>query len=492
MADISRILGRIFATAGRRPAPLRYGIALLLPLLALAFTFSIIDFTRTPFFSLFTLAVVVAATLGGTRPGLVATALSTAIAYVLVPPPFTWLVSDAEHLARILLFAIVGGLLSVLIGAAGRLQQKLDLERQRLEVTLRSIGDAVLATDTRGRITFMNTAAEKATGWKQAEAVGRKLPEVFRIINEQTRAIAENPVERVLRSGKTSGLANHTLLIRKDGSEIPIDDSAAPIMNKRVMSGVVLVFRDVTKARLSQAALLRTEKLASVGRLASTIAHEINNPLEAVGNLLYLIRVSREVAEARNFAATAERELARATHVLRQTLSLSRRSGSAEGVSLPEMVDGIAMLYMNRLQARGISLSTRYRGDGRALGVRHDLGQVVSNLLSNAIDAENPGGRIDIRITGGVPQKAVHLTVADRGSGMSREQLDLLYEPFFTTKESVGTGLGMWLTKEILNGSGGRIQVRSRLERGTVFRVTWPSALTELQEIPAADTEASG
>ena len=492
MVDISRMLGRMFATAGRRPALLRYGVAMVLPLLALAFTFSIVDFTRTPFFSLFTLAIVIAATLGGTKPGLVATALSTAIAYALVPPAFTWLVSDAEHLARILLFAIVGGLLSVLIGAAGQLQQKLDLERQRLEVTLRSIGDAVLATDVRGRITFMNAAAEKATGWKQSEAVGRNLPEVFHTINEHTRAVAENPAKRVLRSGKSLDLASDTLLVRKDGSEIPIDDGAAPIMNKRVMSGVVLVFRDVTKARLGQAALLRAEKLASVGRLASTIAHEINNPLEAVGNLLYLIRASREVAETRNFAATAERELARATHVLRQSLSLSRQSGSTECVSLPEMVDGIAMLYMNRLQARGISLNTRYRGDGLALGVRHDLGQVVSNLLSNAIDAENPGGRIDIRITGGAERKVVHLTVADRGSGMNREQLDRLYEPFFTTKETVGTGLGMWLTKEILDGTGARIQVRSRPEQGTVFRVSWPSDLTELQEIPTADTEASG
>ncbi len=491
MVDISRMLGRVFAAAGRRPVSIRYGAAILLPLLALAFTFSIVDFIRTPFFSLFTLAVIIAATLGGTGPGLVATALSTAIAYALVPPPFTWLVSDAEHLVRILLFAIVGSLLAVLIGAAGRLQQKLDLERQRLEVTLRSIGDAVLATDVRGRITFMNAAAEKATGWKQAEAVGRNLPEVFHTISEKTRAAAENPAEKVLRSGKSVDLAGDTLLVRKDGTEIPIDDGAAPIMNKRVMSGVVLVFRDVTKARISQAALLRTEKLASVGRLASTIAHEINNPLEAVGNLLYLIRASREVAEARNFAATAEHELARATHVLRQSLSLSRQSGSTECVSIPEMVDGIATVYMNRLQARGISLSTRYRGDGLAFGVRHDLGQVISNLLSNAIDAENPGGRIDIRVTGGVRQKAVHLTVADRGAGMSREQLDQLYEPFFTTKETVGTGLGMWLTKEILDGTGGRIQVRSRPEHGTVFRVTWPSSLTELQEIPAADTEAS-
>jgi PAS domain S-box-containing protein len=475
MADISRILGRMFAAADRRPALLRYGIALVLPLVSLPFVLLAVDSGRAPFFSLFFLAVVFAAILGGTRPGLVASAVSVLLACVLAPPVPSLAVADPEHLIRIILFAVVGGLVAVLIGTAGKLQQRLDVERQRLEVTLRSIGDAVVATDIRGRITFMNAAAEKTTGWKQAEATGRNLTEVFPILNEQTRAIVENPVDRVLRKGKIAGLTDRALLVRKDGSEIPIDDSAAPILNKGVMSGVVLVFRDVTKARLSQATLLRAEKLASVGRLASTIAHEINNPLEAVSNLLYLIRVSDDAAEVRNFATTAEHELARATHVLRQSLALSRQSGNPESVSLPEMVDSIAMLYTNRLQARGISLKKRYRGDGLALGARHDFGQVISNLLSNAIDAESQGGRIDIRIAESADQKAVHLTVADRGCGMSREQLDRLYEPFFTTKESIGTGLGMWLTKEILDGSGARIRVRSRPQLGTVFRITWPA-----------------
>ena len=476
MADISRILGRMFATAGRRPAALRYGIALVLPLLSLAFEFLAVDFSRAPSLSLFVLAVIFASILGGTWPGLVATAVGVLLACAFAPPVPSLAVADTENVIRIVLFAMVGALIAVLTGTAGQLQQKLDLERHRLEVTLRSIGDAVVATDIRGRITFMNAAAEKTTGWKQSEATGRNLTEVFHILNEQTGAVAENPVDRVLRRGKTAGLTDRAVLVRKDGSEIPIDDSAAPILNKGVISGVVLVFRDVTKARLSQAALLRTEKLASVGRLASTIAHEVNNPLEAVSNLLYLIRASHDPAEVRNFAATAEQELARATHVVRQSLSLSRQSGSTESISLPEMVDSIAMLYMNRLQARGISLEKRYRGRGQALGVRHDFGQVISNLLSNAIDAENQGGRIDIRIAESTEQKAVHLTVADRGCGMSQEQLDRLYEPFFTTKENVGTGLGMWLTKVILDGTGARIQVRSRPERGTVFRVTWPAA----------------
>jgi len=496
MVDTSRILGRLFAAAGRRPAWLRYGMAIVLPVLALALVFLAVDFSRVssvnlflfaPALSLFLLTTIFVAILGGTRPGLVATAMGILLACVLAPPVPSLAVADSEHIIRIVLFAILGSLLSILIGSAGRLQQKFDVERGRLEVTLRSIGDAVIATDVRGRITFMNPAAERATGWKSSEAEGRNLNEVFRIINEQTRVAAENPVQRVLRAGKAIGLANHTLLIRKDGSEIPIEDSAAPILNRGVKNGVVLVFRDVTNSRRRQAAMLRTEKLASVGRLASTIAHEINNPLEAVSNLLYLIKVSQDLSEIRNFVVIAEQELARASHVARQSLSLSRQSGVLESVSLPEMVDNIALLYMNRMQARAISLNRRYRGDGQAFGVRHDFGQVISNLLSNAIDAENQGGRIDIRVADRADQRAVHLTVADRGCGMSHEQLGRLYEPFFTTKESLGTGLGMWLTKEILDGAGGRIRVRSRPQRGTVFRITWPAATDQRPEDPTAE-----
>lgn len=476
VADFTRFLGRIFAAAGERQAFQRYGIAIVLPCIALALTTAFSNISLGPFFPLFSFAVVVAAAYGSTKPGLAAVACSLLLNAIALPPAFSVRVSSPEHLVRLLAFGVVGVLISVLIGTIGNIQRRLDFERQRLEITLRSIGDAVIATDPRGRITFLNPAAENATGWKNHEASGHLLKDVFRIVNEQTRNPAEDPVEKVIRMGGVVGLANHTVLIRKDGTEVPIDDSAAPILNAGVLTGVVLVFRDVTQSRAKEVALLRAEKLASVGRLAATVAHEINNPLEAVTNLLYLIGTSDDISITRTLASAAEQELARASHVSKQTLSFARDSRRPEAVELPHLLDDVIRLYSNKLQSKGVMISKRYRSNIAAMVSQNDVRQVISNLLSNAIDAERTGGRIDVRVSTSAGCGTVRLTVADRGCGIPPEQISRLYEPFFTTKSDVGTGLGLWITKEIVDAHGGRIQVRSRTGRGTVFSIVWPAA----------------
>ena len=485
MVDITHVLGPLFAAAGQRSRVERYLLAIITPLLAFEITTFFIHTFTDPFFVVYSLAVVWTSILGGTKPGLVATLFSALLNCFLVPPAYTLRLADADQVVKIVVFAVVGGVTALLIGTGGELQRRLDAERRRLKVTLKSIGDAVIATDLQGRVTFINAAAEQATGWNAAEAEGRMLHEVFTIVNEQTRVNVESPAEKVLRMGQVVGSANHSLLIRSDGSEIPIDDSAAPIFSAGVLIGVVLVFRDVTEARLTQATLLQSEKLAGVGRLATTIAHEINNPLEAVGNLLYLIRASDDLGTSKGFAKTAEQELARAVHVSRQTLSFARNSGTQEAVPVVELVNSIAMVYRQKLAAKRLTLGRRNRGDGLALAVKHDLGQVFSNLLSNAIDAERDGGCIEIRVSTTRMGRGIRLTVADRGCGISPRQLMRLYQPFFTTKADVGTGLGLWLTKKIVDNAGASMRVRSRLDRGTVFSVCWPAtASAELQERP--------
>ncbi len=486
MFDLSRLLGRTFAAAADRPAWRRYLVAVFLPALAAILTLKIFGVTDAPFFPLFGLSVVLAATYGGTRPGLLAVLVTLLCNELMLNPVGSMVVSDPENWLRIAIFGVVGAVFAIVIGTSGELQRRLDLERQRLGVTLASIGDAVIATDTQSCVTFMNAVAEEATGWKLEAAQGRHLEEVFRIVNEETRTTVASPVEKVLRTGKIVGLANHTILIRRDGSEIPIDDSAAPIKAGEQTAGVILVFRDISEAKKAQQALMRTEKLASVGRLAATIAHEINNPLESLTNLIYLIRNSNDLAAVHAFADTAQNELARAAHVSQQTLSFARQSGSRASGEVGAAVHGVASLYENRLRAKDVTLHVE--ADKRmavAMG-GNELRQLISNLIGNAIDAEKPGGHIEVRVATLQCRNAVRITVADTGVGIDRRDLGKLFQPFFTTKRDIGTGLGLWVSRQIVEGCGGSLKVKSKVGKGTVFMVTLPAGAIK-ESVAASD-----
>jgi PAS domain S-box-containing protein len=476
--DVSRVIGRTVAAAENRSPLQRYGLAIVLTLLAAAVNYAAFGFHR-PYFPPFGLAVVLVSLFGGTRPGLLAVATALISNLVMLPPRPSLLVQGGDNLAQVVIFGFVGTIFAVVIGVSGQLQRKLDLERQRLAVSLRSIGDAVMATDASGMITFMNPVAEEATAWKLEEARGLRLEQVFRIINEDTRQTVQNPVERVLATGQIVGLANHTILVRKDGSEIPIDDSAAPIRDGEEIAGVILVFRDISGAKALQTAMLRAEKLASVGRLEATIAHEINNPLESLSNLLYLIQTTDDLSSIKRYAETAERELARAAHVTKQSLSFARQSEERQMTELAPLVNDLVSMYRNRLEGKNISVEVRVSDSACAWGNPGELRQLISNLLVNAMDAANEGGRITVRISPIWSQSAVRVLVGDTGAGISRQNLRKLFQPFFTTKKDVGTGLGLWVCRQIAESHNGKIRVRSRSGRGTVFAVTLPSKAEE-------------
>jgi PAS domain S-box-containing protein len=342
---------------------------------------------------------------------------------------------------------------------------------QELRTTLASIGDGVITCDAQGCIQMMNPIAEGLTGWSFEEAKGRPLEEVFQIFHEITRNVVENPVAKVKRLGGIVGLANHTVLVRRDGSEISIADSGAPIPGKTgETTGIVLVFRDVTMERRTQDALVASEKLAVAGRLAATIAHEIHNPLDSVSNLLYLMRTGNDPEESRQFMATAEQELARVTQISRAMLGLYREAKVPVHVDLREMLREILLLMERRLIDQGVTVHAEMPETIVVDGFPAELRQVFSNLITNAAEATGRGGQIWVTISpelagtnhnGKRTESGATVRVTDNGPGIDEDIRPQLFQPFFTTKGENGTGLGLWVCRGIVNKHGGTITIES-------------------------------
>ncbi len=605
-------------------------------------------------------------------------------------------------------------------------EQLAESEKQRdsLHITLQSIGDGVIVCDRRSRVTLLNPTAEKLTGWTTAQAIGQPLDKVFLIVNESTREPVESPVAKVERLGVVVELANHTVLLRKDGSEIPIDDSGAPIRDSDgKLTGIVLVFRsiaerrqienalresearfqsiyttsleyigilnpagqvldcnraslafadskredvvgipfwdapwfaytrgapefvrdavvqaaagktlrremalrrpsgelatfdfslspvfdaagnvifivpegrdigdlkrvdealraseerlriatetarlgtweldlrngrmessgicrehfgrspndpfryedllnatypedrpgreasvqeaieqdsvyrteyraewpdgtlhwilargralrddegmpmrmigvtlDVTDRRHSEAALMQSEKLAAVGRLAASIAHEINNPLESVTNLLYLARRGRDLPDVFGHLDMAEQELRRIAVITTQTLRFHKQSTKPRAVASEELFASVLSVYQGRIANSRLELKKRERARRPVFCFDGEIRQVLNNVVGNAIDALLPaGGSLYLRSREGTEWKngrsGIVLTIADTGSGISPQALHKIFDPFFTTKGASGTGLGLWVSKEIMDRHKGVVRVRSR------------------------------
>ena len=365
--------------------------------------------------------------------------------------------------------------------------------RQREEwfrVTLSSIGDAVIATDEHGTVIFLNPIAEDLTGIRLRDAQGQPVQRIFPIFNEQTHKPVENPVAKVLEHGRIMGLANHTVLERRDGTVIPIEDSAAPIFDdQKRLRGVVMVFRDVTVEKQSQDVMRKAEKLAAAGRLAATVAHEINNPLEAVGNLIYIVRSpARLPHDVQGYLLMAEQELERVSHITRQTLGFYRDSSEPGLVQMRAVVESVLKLYDNKMKSKPIAVQLDITDGPPVHGMQGELKQLIGNLVSNAADAVGSGGRIRISVRPSARElrNGVEIRVADSGPGVSVENRARIFEPFFTTKEDVGTGLGLWVSREIATRHGGTIEVSPGKDSdlgGAVFTVFLPYE---------AETEAVG
>ena len=292
--------------------------------------------------------------------------------------------------------------------------EELFLSEQHLRTTLASIGDGVITCDASGHIRMMNQVASSLTGWTTEQALGRPLETVFHILHAITREPVEDPVSKVKRLNSIVGLASDTILVRKNGTEIDIDDSGAPIRDQDDnITGVVLVFRDVTLEKRTQQALISNEKLAVAGRLAASIAHEIHNPLDAVSNMLYLMSSGSTPEESAQFVAMAQQEIARVTQISRSMLSLYRESTAPVPVDIKEILEGTMVLLDHLIVERRSAISVSFSGELTVAGFPAELRQVFTNLIVNAIEAAGEEGRITV--------EATHLPAGTAGTGERHE-----------------------------------------------------------------------
>ncbi|HEX3437237.1 MAG TPA: CHASE3 domain-containing protein [Pseudacidobacterium sp.] len=355
--------------------------------------------------------------------------------------------------------------------------------REWLHTTLRSIGDAVIVCDAASSVQFMNPIAEELTGWSLSEAATRPLNQVFHIVHEHTRKEAENPVEKVRRLNKVIGLANHTALIARNGTEYVIDDSAAPIRDKNSnLIGIVLVFRDVTDQKRTEAALIASEKLAVAGRLAASIAHEIHNPLDSVTNLHYLLGNETDPQKRAEYLNMAQQELKRTMQISRTLLNLYREPNAPVNIDLKELLEGVLLLLQRRLDTQGVTVQHNFDGSFVIEGFPAELRQVFTNLITNAADATGVAGTILIRMHA-VPAEELHgagviVEILDSGPGIPDQAEGKLFQPFFTTKGDQGTGLGLWVSMGIVQKHGGTIRLKNSDDaelRGACVRVYLPA-----------------
>lgn len=366
-------------------------------------------------------------------------------------------------------------------------------QRELLQVTLGSIGDAVIVTDLESRITFLNHIAQQLTGWSADEAIGQPCATVFNIISEENRQVQESPVDKVLRLGVVVGLANHTLLIRKDGSEIPIDDSGAPIRDaNNEIRGVVLVFRDFTDHKTAQQKLLQSKLEAEDANRAkdnflASLSHELRTPLTPIVATLAAWENNPDVPDhLRTQVQLMKRNVDLEARLIDDLLDLTRivqgkLSLNSEVVDLHELIQATAEMYQSETQGKRLHVDLRLKAlRHHAYGDQARMQQIFWNILKNATKFTPQFGLIEVE-TRNSANGSIEIAFRDTGIGMSEETLAKLFKPFEQGAEEVvrqagGLGLGMAISRALVTAQSGTITAASEGQgKGSTFTVTLPT-----------------
>lgn len=362
-----------------------------------------------------------------------------------------------------------------------RAEEALRESEERFRTIAETAADGIFRIDQQSRILFANRAAEKIFGYSANEMVGKNLT---MLMPEYLREVHRIALDRYSRTG-----ARHidwerveVTGLHKDGREIALELSLGESFKgtQRLFTGFV---RDVTDRKQMEEKLRITEKLAATGRLAATISHEINNPLEAVTNYIYLARRNTAVPEqVRTLLESAHRELKRVGLIARQTLGFYRDTTSPVDVNVAELLHEIFELYRGRISYKGVQLETRFRETCKVRALQGELRQVFSNILVNAIEASPDEGKLIVSVkpvlsSKGREDAGVQVSIADNGPGIPVSACKRIFEPFYSTKQNVGTGLGLWVSKSLVQKHRGWIRFRSSTtpgRNGTVFTVFLP------------------
>jgi len=358
-------------------------------------------------------------------------------------------------------------------------QKKLEEAALRLAAIVESSDDAIASKDLNGTITSWNRSAEKLFGYKPEEIIGKPVTTIIppELHHDETMILS-----KIRRGEKIDHF--ETIRLHKNGDRIEVSLTISPVKddNGNVI-GAAKIIRNITETNKIERALRTTEKLAAAGRMAATVAHEINNPLEAVTNLVYLAK--RDLPKndkVAGYLELASRELDRVAHITRQTLGFYRDTSSPVQFNVAETLDDLLLLYEKRFESRNIKVIKQYDKDVEITALSGEIRQAFSNLVTNAIDAMPDGGTLVLRVShsyawSGPHLHGVRLTILDTGSGIEPKHKKNIFQPFFTTKSDVGTGLGLWITRGIIEKHRGTIRMKSRTQQdshGTAFSLFLP------------------
>ena len=367
-------------------------------------------------------------------------------------------------------------------------ESKLRKSEESLATILKSIGGAVITTDIKGLVTFMNPVAEALTGWKQEDALGKSLTEVFSIISEKTRTFVENPATKAVREGVVVDLEHRTLLIAKDGTETPILNAAAPIRDdKGNITGAVLVFQDVTEHKKAEEALIRSEKLKALEEMAAGVAHDFNNLLAVIVVNAYLLEKglkTYKLEEAKERLKRIVQASYEGGETVRRLQYFTQREASRANFTrldlneiVRETIASTSPHWKDEAEAKGITIKIKEKLGKLPLilGSRAQLMAVLTHLIFNALEGMPEGG--DITVKTEAKEDEVLLYFTDSGKGIPEGTKDRIFEPFFTTKGPKASGLGLSVCHGIIKHHQGKIELESTEGKGATFTIIIPAQL---------------